>query len=142
MDGELFIKSWEELCLKAYLCQAKKPTIGWGHTKGVKLGDEITIEEAQRLFEEDIKWAKDCVSNNVKVPLTSRQFDVLVSFVYNVGETNFKNSTLLRHLNKGWYERVPVELLRWNKVTVNGVKETSGGLTRRRKAEIKMWREE
>ena len=36
------IKKYEGLRLEAYLCPAGKPTIGWGHTHGVKLGQKIS----------------------------------------------------------------------------------------------------
>ena len=47
MTGKEIIKKWEGLRLEAYLCPAGVPTIGWGHTKGVKLGDKITLEQAE-----------------------------------------------------------------------------------------------
>ena len=50
------IKKWEELRLVAYLPTAHdKWTIGWGHTQGVKPGDEISREQAQILFSEDVE---------------------------------------------------------------------------------------
>lgn len=33
--------------LKAYLCPAGRPTIGYGFTSGVKMGDTMTAEEAE-----------------------------------------------------------------------------------------------
>ena len=58
-------------------------------------------------------------------------FDSLVCWVYNLGPTNLKNSTLLEVLNEGKYELVPSEIKRWNKA--NG--EVLAGLERRREAE-------
>lgn len=72
--------------------------------------DEAT---AQRFFLEDIAWAEDAVNSKVKVGLTQNQFDALVSFVFNVGATNFSKSTLLRKLNAGDYEGAADEFHRW-----------------------------
>jgi len=57
--------------------------------------------------------AEDAVNRLVKVELTQNQFDMLVSFVFNVGEGQFKRSTLLRLLNQGDYEGAANELPKW-----------------------------
>ena len=48
--GRDLIKRWESLRLTAYLCQAGIPTIGWGHTSGVRMGDRITEHEAEQFL--------------------------------------------------------------------------------------------
>ena len=40
----------------------------------------------------------------VEVELTQEQFDALVVWIYNLGPTNFKNSTLLKRINEGNFE--------------------------------------
>ena len=110
-------------------------TIGWGHTEGVAGNQYITKQEAEDFLLDDIERFELAVRQYVKVPLTQNQFDALVSFVFNLGETNFRRSTLLRKLNAGQYDDIPHELNRWNKATVNGRKVTLKGLTRRRAAE-------
>ena len=125
------IKRWEGLRLKAYLDTGGVWTIGWGHTKTVKPGMEITVEQAQELFDKDTKWAVNAVNNYVKVPLKQHQFDALVSFTYNVGATAFRKSTLLRELNSGNYQEAAEQFLRWK--YDNG--EVIRGLLNRRKSE-------
>ena len=71
----------------------------------------------------------------VAVPLTQNQFDALVVWVYNLGPTNFKNSTLLKELNSGNYTAAGNEILRWNKA--GG--EVLTGLVRRREAEAQLF---
>ena len=65
-----------------------------------------------------------------------------MSFVYNLGPTNLKDSTLLKRLNEGKYEDVSAQLKRWNKARVNGELTELEGLTRRRQAEADLFDED
>jgi lysozyme len=129
--GLALIRQFEGLRLSAYRCAAGVLTIGYGTTKGVKMGDTITREEADRLLCEDAQRFADHIDAVVKVPLNQNQIDALSSFVYNVGPTAFANSTLLRVLNAGLYKDAADQFLRWNRAANNVV----AGLTRRRVAE-------
>jgi len=133
--GVALVKEHEGLRLKPYLCPGKIWTIGYGHTRTVRPGMTITSDQADILLDEDLRLAGKAVGRLVKVPLTNNQFAALASFVFNVGVANFERSTLLRLLNRGWYEQVPAQLMRWNKVSG----ETLGGLARRRAAEARLW---
>ena len=64
---------------------------------------------------------------------------MLVSFVFNVGESAFKNSTLLKYLNKGDILKAKDQLLLWNKVTVNKKKIVDKGLANRREKEYEIF---
>lgn len=86
---------------QAYLCPAGIPTLGVGHTKGVKMGDSCTDAQAQSWFTDDLEDAEAAVEHLVKVPLSQGQFDALVSFTYNLGAERLKTSTLLQYLNEG-----------------------------------------
>lgn len=132
------IKEFEGLRLEAYLCPAKKWTIGYGHTKTAKPGMKITERGAEELLRQDLAWCEEAVRTGVKVPLTQNQFDALVSFVFNVGAGAFKRSTLLRLLNQGDYDGAASQFQRWNKAGGQVLK----GLTRRRKAEAEKFRDE
>lgn len=134
-DGLNLIKEFEGLRLNAYQCSAKVWTIGYGHTKDVYRGQEITLEQAEVSLLDDLQDAQNAVSRLVMVPLNDNEYSALVSFVFNVGSGNFEGSTLLKLLNKRMYDMVPPQLMRWNKV--NG--QESGGLSRRRSAEGKLW---
>ena len=137
--GLALVKSFEGCYLEAYLCPAKVWTIGYGHTDNVEKGQTITKEEAERLLIKDLAWAENVVEDALKVPVTAHQFDALTSFVFNVGEGAFRKSTLLRELNRGNYDAVPRQLLRWDKA--GKPKRTLKGLTRRRVAEAALWNE-
>lgn len=130
-NGLNLIKKSEGFRAQAYLDTGKVPTIGYGTTKGVKMGQVITEEQATIYLMRDVASAEATVSKLVKVPLTQNQFDALVCFVYNVGSGAFSTSTLLRQLNLGMYDTVPTQLLRWNKD--NG--RVINGLTTRRQNE-------
>ena len=55
--------------------------------------------------------------------------------MYNIGATQFADSTLLKYVNEGKFDLVPDEIRRWNKV--NG--EISLGLTNRREKEARLF---
>ncbi len=129
------IKTFEGLHLTPYLCPAKVWTIGYGHTRTVRAGLVITEDDALRLLREDLRFVERTVQRLVTVTLGDNQFSSLASFTFNVGSGNFENSTLLKLLNRGWYEQVPAQLMRWNRAG----NEVLGGLSRRRAAEAKLW---
>jgi len=133
--GLQLIKDFEGLALDPYRCPGAVWTIGYGHTRTVREGMTVTKEEAERLLKSDLEVVESAIHKLVNVPLTSNQFSALASFVFNLGVGNFERSTMLRLLNRGWYEQVPTQLLRWNKTKGKVLK----GLTSRRIAEGRLW---
>jgi len=129
------IKKFEGLELESYLCPADVWTIGYGSTKGVKEGMSITEEEAEALLKKEAQEYCDYVKEYVSVTLTQNQFDALVSWTYNLGPRNLKNSTLLEVLNKEEYDKVPEQILRWTKAAGKEL----NGLVRRRQAEADLF---
>ena len=135
------IKTFEGLELSAYPDAVGVWTIGYGHTamagdpKPVA-GMKITKQEAEDLLLHDLKKYEEPVKKLVTVKLNDNQYGALVSFVYNLGAGNFAKSSLLRRLNKGEYDAVPSEMMKWNKA--DG--KVLNGLTRRRTAESVLWR--
>ena len=130
------ISSFEGIRLNAYDDGVGVWTIGIGTTvypngNKVKKGDVCTIDQAKSYFTHDLKRFESSVNNLVKVPLTQNQFDALVSLTYNIGQTAFSNSTLLKKLNSKDYQGAADQFLRWNK----GGGKVMKGLVRRREAE-------
>ena len=88
-SGIDFIKAFEGLSLKPYLCSAGKPTIGYGSTfypdgRKVKMHDKhITEPEAEKLLADTLKPFERKVNNRITVPITQNQFDALVSHTFN-----------------------------------------------------------
>ena len=62
ITGLVLIKNFEGLRLTAYKCPAGVPTIGYGHTKNVKMGDVITLEQANSYLLQDLKGTIFCVN--------------------------------------------------------------------------------
>jgi len=129
------IKHFEGCELYAYKCPAGVWTIGYGHTKGVEPGMQITEEDAHNMLVEELVEYESYINNLVTVGLNQNQFDAMVSWVYNLGSANLQASTLLKVLNAGQYGEVPAQMLRWNKA---GGKVLEG-LTRRRQAEADLF---
>ena len=126
--GKQLIKEFEGLRLKAYRCPAGVATIGWGHTKGVKLGQTITEAQAEDFLVEDIAPAEHLL-NNMGINFRQEQFDALVSWIFNLGTGNFMNSTLCKRICSGADDQmVADEIIRW--ISCNG--KPSLGLMKRR----------
>lgn len=128
------VRHFEGLYPKAYLCPAGVPTIGYGHTDGVRLGQTITEAQADAFLAADLSEAAADVDRLVKVPLTDDQRGALASFVFNLGPGALASSTLLRKLNLG-DATAPAEFERWVYATVNGKPTKLPGLVARRAAE-------
>ena len=125
------IKTFEGCKLNAYLCPANVVTIGYGHTRGVKLGDTITQQQADELLLKDIEKFERGIEKILRVKVTDSQFGALVSLAFNIGLTALANSTLMQKLNNGDFNGASNEFLRWNKAAG----KVLSGLTKRREAE-------
>lgn len=87
LNGYRLIKRFEGCKLFAYQCSAGIWTIGYGHTVGVKKGDKITMEQADKFFETDIKLFEMALNKAISglSPITQNQYDALLSLAYNAG---------------------------------------------------------
>jgi lysozyme len=137
--GIALLKQLENCKLKAYPDEKGIPTIGYGHTEGVRLSDTCTQAQADRWLAYDCAWAWQTIRSRVSVPLTSNQGGALLSFVYNLGAPQFEKSTLLTILNSGNYAGVPGAMKQWIWETKNGMRTISQGLVNRRNAEAALW---
>ena len=109
------------------------PTIGFGTTSGVKLGDRTTPEKALQMAMRDVQSYEGAVKSCVKVPLSQNEYDAFISLSYNIGTGAFCKSTLVKKLNAGDYEGACKQILLWDKF--NG--KPLAGLTKRRQEEYK-----
>jgi lysozyme len=135
-SGLALIKEHEGLRLDSYQDVVGVWTVGYGHTGAeVHEGLHITQDAANVLLLGDVETAEKCIQNCVAVTLTQSQFDALCSFVFNLGCTALRNSTLLRKLNAGDDVGAAEEFLRWN----HAGGKIMAGLTKRRAEEMEMF---
>jgi len=107
------------------------PTIGFGTTEGVEMGDRTTPERALILLLKDANKFQNAVKRCAPVPMYQYEFDAYVSLTYNIGENAFCKSTLVKLLNQQKYEEACQQILRWNKFKGREL----AGLTKRRNEE-------
>lgn len=75
------------------------PTIGFGTTGGVKVGDKTTPVKALNRALKDVQSYEGAIKRCVKAPLSQAEYDVYTDFAYNIGPTAFCTSTIVRRLN-------------------------------------------
>jgi len=111
-----------------------KPTLGFGETAGVKMGDKTTPERALIQLQASIDKHADGIRQCIKVPLHQHEFDSMVSLSYNIGTGAFCGSTLVKKLNAGDHAGACEQIKRWDKQAG----KVLPGLTKRREAEYQM----
>ena len=89
------------------------PTIGFGTTEGVKIGDKITPPKAIGRAIRDVQKLEGALKQCVTVPLSQSEYDSFVSLAYNVGPSAFCKSGIVRKLNSLDYEGACSEIMRW-----------------------------
>lgn len=108
-----------------------KWTYGFGTTDGVKPGDKITPPQALARKLADVQKFEGALKRCVTVPLHQHEYDAFISLAYNIGDSAFCNSTLVRKLNAGDYAEACDQILRWDRFQGKPLR----GLTLRRQAE-------
>jgi lysozyme len=129
---QALIKESEGCSLKAYLCPAKVLTIGWGFTHGVKEGmvwtqeqaDEALLKEATACLDQALRY-----SPVLKLETIQRQA-AIADFIYNLGPSNYNQSTLKIRVGQRNWSSAAIEIKRWNK---GGGKVLAGLIKRRAK---------
>ena len=113
------------------------PTIGFGTTAGVRMGDTITPQVAVSRALSDVSKFEGALKRCVKVPLTQGEYDAYLSLSYNIGSGAFCGSTLVRKLNASDYAGACKQVLVWDKAGGRRVQ----GLTARRNREYAQCRQ-
>lgn len=121
---------------EAYKCPAGVWTIGYGHTGGVAPGTRIEPEEADKLLSNDLYRFHREITPLVTVQVTQGQYIAIMDFVYNLGVSAFKTSTLRKKLNLGDFVGASEEFPKW---CFSG-KTKLPGLVSRRKAEQRLFK--
>jgi GH24 family phage-related lysozyme (muramidase) len=137
------VREFEGCHLKAYLCPAGVPTIGWGSTaiagKVAREGQSITQAQADAQLDADLQRFYDALARAIPAVAgwPPNRAAALVSWTYNVGVGAMQDSTLRRRILAGEdpAQVVAAELPRWNKADGKELP----GLTRRRAAEVALF---
>lgn len=136
-NGLKFLMDNEGVILKPYLDTKGIPTIGvgctyWENGNKVKMTDSpITMERAMELFKHILSHYELTVYSNTRDDINQNQFDSLTSLCYNIGGTNFKNSTLVKRINaRASDQSIKNAFMMWNRP-----EEIIG----RRKREVKLF---
>jgi lysozyme len=136
------VKKFEGWSSKPYKCPAGIPTIGYGNTfyeNGTKVSmndPAITEERGIELLKHELHKFAKYVDSYCRDDINQFQFDALVSFCYNLGPTNLKNSTLLKKVNANPTDpSIRDEFMKWTKAGGRVLK----GLVTRRTAEADLY---
>ena len=117
-----FITKEEGFRNKAYKDSKGLLTIGVGHlikpSEPHLVNATLTDEQVKELLKSDLKWCSEAVETSVKVPLNQSQFDALYSLCFNIGETNFRKSTVVKKINENDLQGAADAILMWNKPDV------------------------
>jgi lysozyme len=114
-----FITKEEGFKNKAYKDSRGLWTIGVGHL--IKADEQhllnatLTDEQVKELLRSDLKWCSDAVESSVGGNLTQNQYDALYSLCFNIGETNFRNSTVVKKIKAGDMNGAAAAIEMWNK---------------------------
>lgn len=142
-DGLEKITQREGERLVAYRDSVGIWTVGVGHISDtyfkVGPGTKITREKSRELLIYDLNEVEELMAKVIKVELNQNQFDALASLIFNIGNGAFRSSTLLKVLNAKQFDKVPAEIMKWNKGTINGKKVVIPGLNSRRASEVGQW---
>ena len=117
-----FITKEEGARNKAYKDSKGLWTIGVGHL--IKSDEQhlinatLTDAQVEDLLKSDLKWCSEAVETSVKVSLNQNQYDALYSLCFNIGETNFRNSTVVKKINAGDMNGAAAAIEMWNKPAV------------------------
>lgn len=131
------IKEFEGFSSTAYTCAGGVATIGYGHTRGVRINDRCTKSEAEQWLREDLAPIEAYVSSIPEID-TQGKADSVIDFCFNLGTGNFKSSTLLKKIKAcAPTEEIQAQFRRW--VYAGGKKLK--GLVKRREWEAQRWAE-
>ena len=129
-----FIATWEGKRNYAYLDIVGVPTICYGSTNGVKMGDWKSDAECLELLKKEVgeyyERLSECMPSNAPISVQASMLEL----AYNVGVSATCNSTAMRMVKDGNYIAACEQLDRW--VYAGGKK--INGLVNRRNASKEM----
>ena len=133
-NGFKLLGELEGIVLRPYRDSVGIPTIGIGSTyyedgTKVKMSDKaITKERVIQLAKNVVKSFEAQVNKSILPTMTQNQFDAMVLLCYNIGESGFARSSVVRNFNAGNLQKAADSFLLWNKA---GGKVVRGLVNRR-----------
>ena len=104
------------------------PTVCFGETEGVKVGDRYTKDECLAMLAAKLPRYYAEIARCIKVPVSDNEKIAYTSFAYNVGSAGFCRSSTARLLNSGHHKEACNGLMSWDRA---GGREVQGLKNRR-----------
>lgn len=89
------------------------PTIGFGSTEGVQMGDRITVVAAVNRSLREVTAFEASIKRCVSVPLHQAEYDAYIELAHNIGPGAFCRSTIVKRLNAEDYRGACEAILQW-----------------------------
>ncbi|AXP07713.1 putative endolysin [Sinorhizobium phage phiM6] len=121
---------WEGVRTTAYRDIVGIPTVCFGETRGVKMGDKYTLAECKEMLGDAViefeQGIRKCLKSPDKIP--DEVYVTSLSLSYNIGQSAFCKSTVARRLNEGNFRAACNAISLFNKA---GGKVSKGLINRR-----------
>lgn len=88
-------------------------TVGYGHRAGAREDTTVSRDDAELLMIYDVLQAEKAVDESINDPLQAPQRDALVSFALGIGLTAFRQSAVVRLINKGRWRAAADAIAAW-----------------------------
>lgn len=130
------VGGFEGLRTKAYVSGIKgdPPTVCYGETRGVRLGDQYTVAECKQMLADGLdefsKGIDKCLKDPTRIP--DKSYVAFLSVAWNIGQSAFCGSSMAKSINAGNIAAACDALLKWNKAGGKPI------LTKRRQEERKL----
>jgi lysozyme len=131
-----FVGGFEGLYCTAYPDQLAHglPTVCYGETEGVHLGDHYTPEQCADMLANKLPRYWHDIEPCIHVPVNDNEKIAFTSFAYNLGTGAFCKGQVAQRLNRGDHAGACNAMLAYDHASGRKIK----GLTRRREAERKL----
>lgn len=130
------VGAWEGVKTVAYKDIVGVPTVCFGETRGVKMGDRYTMDECRAMLGDALVEFETNMRKCLKAPdsIPDKPYTAFLSLSYNIGTGAFCGSTVARKANEGDLKGACNAIPAWNRAGGRVVK----GLVNRRAEEQKI----
>jgi lysozyme len=140
------IAPWEGMKTRTYIDIVGVPTVCYGETRGVRMGDSYTPAQCLDMLEDRVQEFYVAIDPCMPDDLPAKSQAAFVSLAYNIGEgvkgkwgKGFCSSKSIQGaFARGDYKAACNAILQFNKGRINGKLVPIRGLTNRRTAEHKL----